>query len=90
MEISTVSNNTFIQQVGGVIKGKQIENPQPQEDVNVISAEEKSQNIGSGAVRNVEDSGESNNGSGVNSGASTDNGSAKEQEELAQVLDVLI
>lgn len=90
MDISTVSSNTFVQQVSGVVKSKHIENFDVNEDVNVVSSEEKSQNIGNGAVRSVERGSESNVGSGVDTDSGKNSGSDKQEEEIAQTLDVLV
>lgn len=84
MGIEAISSNTFVQQVGGGLLSKQVQNSDQKDDANVTATLEGSQNIGKNSVRNVEQGAKSNSGSGVN-----DNNEPQKQIEEEDLLNVL-
>ncbi len=66
MDISTVSNNTFVNQVSNVASNKQIHQVNQVDDANVSSVLKSSQNIGVHSKRNIERTTESERGKAFN------------------------
>ena len=65
MEIGDVSSNALVQQIAGTQTAKQLQPANPSNDASITAALEKSQHIGNGSVRRIEESSGSDAGTEV-------------------------
>ncbi len=82
MDIGAVSSNTFVSQVSGLQSGKQLQQNNSNDDANIISSLETSQNIGNVTERPVEDVSDSNSSNSAESNESNDS-------DVGSILDVI-